>query len=406
MSNKGVARATRVAGRFVQSLADSAYIQPSADYDGGATRALSQATFIQNPSGSPSEFQTYVLRIRSTTARALTWDTQYRSGLDYGLPSTTTGNGATDYFLIEWNAADNKWDLLAGPSIDAKAGWTVDSNTWVYASASSFTISTGDFTGQFKKGTRISCLGTTFTSVTSTIASSLFTKTAHGIPNGTPVVLTGLSTTTGVTNSQLYYVTATAANTFQLAATPGGAAITLGGTADSSITVVSTVYGAVASSSYNSGTTTTTVNLISTGDYSLTNNTITSTKYSYQASPQGYPVSFNWTPTLTGWSVNPSAATYRWSAVGNVITVNVNQGTAGTSNNVTHTMSAPVACQTLTTYALWTPAVVVDTGSTIKVGGVNFASSGTTFATYAIIGTPTNTASGSSQIWFQMSYEF
>lgn len=63
-----------------------------------------------------------------------------------------------------------------------------------------------------------------------------FTITSHGAPNGTPVYLTALGTTTGFSLNRIYYVVSTAANTFQLAATPGGSAIAVD--ADGTATVV------------------------------------------------------------------------------------------------------------------------------------------------------------------------
>lgn len=81
---------------------------------------------------------------------------------------------------------------------------------------------------------------TTLTSVSTTIASSLFNKTTHGLVAGDSVVPTGLVTTTGVTNGVVYYVSATGltANVFRLAATSGGTAITLGGTTDAAVTIL------------------------------------------------------------------------------------------------------------------------------------------------------------------------
>lgn len=77
------------------------------------------------------------------------------------------------------------------------------------------------------------------TAVSSTIASSLFNKTTHGLVANDTIVFTGLSTTTGVTNGVVYFVSATSltANAFRVAATAGGTAITLGGTTDAAITV-------------------------------------------------------------------------------------------------------------------------------------------------------------------------
>jgi hypothetical protein len=64
---------------------------------------------------------------------------------------------------------------------------------------------------------------------TATVASSLFTSTAHGIPNATLIYFTGLSTVTGLTVNTPYYVVNSTANTFQVSLTSGGTAITLGG---------------------------------------------------------------------------------------------------------------------------------------------------------------------------------
>lgn len=63
-----------------------------------------------------------------------------------------------------------------------------------------------------------------------------FTINGHGFPNGTPVYLTALGTTTGFSLNKLYYVISTATNTFQLAATPGGSALPVD--ADGTATVV------------------------------------------------------------------------------------------------------------------------------------------------------------------------
>lgn len=72
--------------------------------------------------------------------------------------------------------------------------------------------------------------------ITTTIASSLFTKTGHGLVNGNAIQLAGISTTTGISNATRYYVVSATTNTFQVSLTVGGSAITLGGTADTNIT--------------------------------------------------------------------------------------------------------------------------------------------------------------------------
>lgn len=63
--------------------------------------------------------------------------------------------------------------------------------------------------------------------VTFTDAGDIVTKTAHGLSNGSIVRFSGIVNTTGISTATDYYVVNAAANTFQLALTPGGAAIAL-----------------------------------------------------------------------------------------------------------------------------------------------------------------------------------
>lgn len=53
------------------------------------------------------------------------------------------------------------------------------------------------------------------------------TKTAHGLTNGAVVRFAGIVNTTGISTNTDYYVVNAAANTFQLASSPGGAALAL-----------------------------------------------------------------------------------------------------------------------------------------------------------------------------------
>lgn len=87
-----------------------------------------------------------------------------------------------------------------------------------------------DRVGAFQKGTDL-------TAVTGVTSTDTFTKTAHGLANGTLVVLTAMTGGTGLKagnagnadeNAEPLFVVATAANTFQLSRTPGGSAADLG----------------------------------------------------------------------------------------------------------------------------------------------------------------------------------
>jgi hypothetical protein len=72
-------------------------------------------------------------------------------------------------------------------------------------------------------------------SVTLTDSGDVATLNSHGLANGSVVVLQTLTTTTGVAINVRYYVVGATTNTFQLAATYGGSALTL--TSDGSATI-------------------------------------------------------------------------------------------------------------------------------------------------------------------------
>lgn len=98
----------------IATLADAAFVTPDTDaFDGGHLASLSQNTTINSPTGTPTDFQTYVLRYTTTIARTLTFGGAYRGGQDVSLPPTTTGGGFTDYLGFQWNAQSSTWDLIA-----------------------------------------------------------------------------------------------------------------------------------------------------------------------------------------------------------------------------------------------------------------------------------------------------
>ena len=53
------------------------------------------------------------MRVKSTSARTLTWNAAFRGGTDVALPSATTGSSKTDFYGFQYNGADSKWDLIA-----------------------------------------------------------------------------------------------------------------------------------------------------------------------------------------------------------------------------------------------------------------------------------------------------
>lgn len=87
-------------------------------------------------------------------------------------------------------------------------------------------------------------LGSPTSTVTMTIASPCVVSWAsNGLPNGTPVVFTTTGALpTGLTASTIYYVVNRAAGTFQVAATPGGAAIVTTGSQSGTHTATAFVH--------------------------------------------------------------------------------------------------------------------------------------------------------------------
>jgi surface protein len=84
------------------------------------------------------------------------------------------------------------------------------------------------------------------TAVTFTAAGSLVNWTAHGLVNGTPVMLHAIVTSTGISIRTNYFVVGSTTNTFQLATTVGGTALTIttdgSGTASAGVSMSHTFY--------------------------------------------------------------------------------------------------------------------------------------------------------------------
>jgi hypothetical protein len=98
----------------VNALADASAITPNADTTDQAnhtnTQALGTLT-VNAPSGTPTNLQRLILRIKSTNAHTLAFDAIYRGSTDIPLPSGLSGSGKWDYLAFAYNSADSKWDL-------------------------------------------------------------------------------------------------------------------------------------------------------------------------------------------------------------------------------------------------------------------------------------------------------
>lgn len=112
----------RIVPRVASSATETA-INPNADaLDLIAVSALAGALTIGAPSGTPTDGQRLMVRIRDDgTSRALTWNAAYTAFNPGDLPSATVV-GKTMLFEFVWDANLSKWELLAGNMIQGKWG--------------------------------------------------------------------------------------------------------------------------------------------------------------------------------------------------------------------------------------------------------------------------------------------
>lgn len=74
-----------------------------------------------------------------------------------------------------------------------------------------------------------------------------------------------------------------------------------------------------------------------------------------------------WSPTLAGFSANPTASSYRYKIDGDQCTVCVRQNTNGTSNATNFTISAPIVAATVTDGNWGTTLVsIIDNGAAVS----------------------------------------
>lgn len=95
-------------------MADATSFTPTAGTAEINTQANTQAagTLTANaPSGSPTDGQLLILRLKCTNAQTMIWNASYRGGSTLALPTTTTGSSLTDYFWFRYNSTDSKWDI-------------------------------------------------------------------------------------------------------------------------------------------------------------------------------------------------------------------------------------------------------------------------------------------------------
>lgn len=152
----------------------------------------------------------------------------------------------------------------------------------------------------------------------------------------------------------------------------------------------------------------TTVTVTGGSDYSLASGAISEVGVSYQLQPVGWPGWFGWTPTLTGFSANPSPAVYRFAVVGRSCMMLVRHNGDGTSNSTGLTISLPIAAASYGGSGV--VAVMLgqakDLGSTLSAPAmVTVAEGGTVATCYKDATGASWTASGGKRCSFEGVYE-
>jgi hypothetical protein len=102
--------------RRVVSLADATSITPTGDTADVNTHANTQSAgtlTVNAPSGTPTDEQQLLLRIKSTNVQTYAWNSIYRGSTDLALPTASSGSSLTDRLGFIYNSADSTWDLAA-----------------------------------------------------------------------------------------------------------------------------------------------------------------------------------------------------------------------------------------------------------------------------------------------------
>ena len=140
-------------------------------------------------------------------------------------------------------------------------------------------------------------------------------------------------------------------------------------------------YGVVASATY--GAPNTTVTIVVNTDYTVANAAITDNFYSSLAEPPNWPGWFNYTPTFTGFSADPTVSYSCYNLSGMTCHIIHNISANGTSNATTYTVSLPVAANGSSRHAL---PHVVDNGVVGATGVLTIANAATTASLFKSAG--------------------
>lgn len=114
-NGSNVATSTKLSSAIVKTTSNTDVASPTPNCDTTTVYQLTaqaQTAAFQNPTGTPVDNQSLIIRIKDNgTARTLSWTAGYGASTDLALPLTTVLS-KTLYLGFRWNAALSKWILL------------------------------------------------------------------------------------------------------------------------------------------------------------------------------------------------------------------------------------------------------------------------------------------------------
>jgi hypothetical protein len=114
ITNAGVASGLRITPRQI-AMTDATSITPTSDTADINTFVSTQAggtLTVNAPSGTPTDGQKLILRLKSTNAQTYSFNGTYHFSTTVIAP-TTLNAGKTDYIGLIWNANNTAWDVVA-----------------------------------------------------------------------------------------------------------------------------------------------------------------------------------------------------------------------------------------------------------------------------------------------------
>jgi hypothetical protein len=141
-------------------------------------------------------------------------------------------------------------------------------------------------------------------------------------------------------------------------------------------------------------------------DYTVANAAISANYYSRLTNPLSFPDYFNYTPTFTGFSADPTNSVYRFRIDGKMVSVVVSINGNGTSNTTGFTISAPATCKNTSNYFPGALGVGADNGANFMPVHIYIATNTATMTLRKTAGTDASwTASGGKGAFFTLFYE-